>query len=164
MTAALEAAATSDTAVGAVREVLLDRRADAPTADARFFAADCAAAWQLSDDDRDSLVLVVDELVANAVHHAIWPPQQYMVPVRLALSGTRLSLEVRDPDPTMPVWPGTQTWDLTDLEGDGDPDDEQLVRHHGLALVFALCDGRLSAKREASGKAVRAALVLGGTR
>lgn len=146
-----------------VREARLDRHATAPLADARAFATGCGWDWHLAESDRTTLVLVVDELVANALKHAVWPADRQVLPLRLALLGRQVCVEVRDFDPRMPRWPGSQIWDLSVIDGPAGPDDEQLVRGHGLGIVSTLADN-LYALPEPSGKLVRAAIRIGGAR
>jgi signal transduction histidine kinase/DNA-binding response OmpR family regulator/serine phosphatase RsbU (regulator of sigma subunit) len=70
-----------------------------PTAIARVrrFVGDVLNAWQLSQTLTDNVVLVVDELVTNAVLYGL-PP----IVVRLRLTGNELVAEVRDGDGTAP--------------------------------------------------------------
>ena len=145
------------------REARLNRSAAAPLADARDFAAACAWDWRLSESTRDTLVLVVDELAGNALKHAVWPAERRVLPLRLALLGRHISVEVRDPDPRLPRWPGSQVWDLSVIDGPAGPDDEELVRGHGLGIVSAIVDD-LCALPEPGGKVVRAIIPLDGAR
>ncbi|GAA2035310.1 hypothetical protein GCM10009839_39990 [Catenulispora yoronensis] len=146
-----------------VREARLDRRTPAPLADARAFAVGCAWDWHLSESDRSSLVLVVDELVGNALVHAVWPAGRLVLPVRLTLLGRHVCIEVRDFDARLPRWPGSQVWDLSVIDGPAGPDAEELVRGHGLGIVSALCDD-LCALPEPGGKVMRATIPVGGGR
>ena len=152
-----------DAAFDTLREARLDRRASAPLADARAFAAACAWDWHLNESDRSTLVLVVDELVGNALKHAVWPAEQQVLPLRLTLLGRHVVVEVRDFDPRLPRWPGSQVWDLSVIDGPAGPDDEQLVRGHGLGIVSALADD-LCALPEPGCKVVRATIPMGGGR
>ncbi|WP_194894711.1 ATP-binding protein [Catenulispora pinisilvae] len=152
-----------DTTLGIAREARLDRRVANPVADARAFALACAWDWCLPETTRNDIVLVVDELVANAVKHAAWPAGRHVVLLRLGLIGQHVSVEVRDPDPRSPRWPGSQVWDLAVIDGPADPDDEELVRGHGLGIVAALVDD-LCALQEPHGKVVRASIFIGGAR
>ncbi len=150
-------------AAGAIREARVDRRSLAPLADARAFVTACGFDWRLAEVDRDTLVLVVDELVSNALTHVAWPQSRHVALVRLTLTGRQVGVEVRDPDPRLPRWPGSQVWDLSVIDGPAGPDDEHLVRDHGLGIVSALVDD-LCALPEPGGKIVRAIVPVGGAR
>jgi anti-sigma regulatory factor (Ser/Thr protein kinase) len=152
-----------DAAFDTVRDARLDRHAAAPLADARAFAMACAWDWHLSESDRTTLVLVVDELVGNALNHAVWPTSRQVLPLRLTLLGRQIVVEVRDFDAQLPRWPGSQVWDLSVIDGPAGPDDEQLVRGHGLGIVSALADD-LCVLPEPGGKVVRALVSFGGGR
>ena len=152
-----------DAVFDTVREARLDRHATAPLADARAFAVACAWDWHLSESDRITLVLVVDELVGNALKHAVWPNDRRVLPLRLTLLGHHVCVEVRDFDSRLPRWPGSQVWDLSVIDGPAGPDDENLVRGHGLGIVSAVADD-LCALPEPGGKVVRAIVPVGGVR
>ena len=169
MTAGLDLAPVSagvfprDTAFDKVREARLDRDAAAPLAAARVFAAACAWDWHLTESARSTLVLVVDELVGNALNHAAWPTGLQVLPLRLTLLAHHVCVEVRDFDPRLPRWPGSQVWDLSVIDGPASPDAEELVRGHGLGIVSALVDD-LCALPEPGGKVMRATVPMGGAR
>ncbi|MBS2538918.1 ATP-binding protein [Catenulispora sp. NF23] len=150
-----------DAAFDTVREARLDRHTAAPLADARAFAVACAWDWHLSESDRTTLVLVVDELVGNALKHAVWPTELQVLPLRLTRLGRQVVVEVRDFDLRLPRWPGSQVWDLSVIDGPAGPDDAELVRGHGLGIVSALADD-LCALPEPGGKVVRASVPLRG--
>jgi len=152
-----------DAAFDTVREARLDRHAVAPLADARAFATACAWDWQLSEADRIALVLVVDELAGNALTHAVWPDAGQVLPLRLSRLGHQIVVEVRDFDSRLPRWPGSQVWDLSVIDGPAGPDDEHLVRGHGLGIVSAVADD-LCALPVPGGKIVRACVPVGGGR
>lgn len=149
-----------DVAVGVARDAHISR---VPEGDAlfgaRFYVASCCWDWHLATGVTEDAVVVVSELVANALRHATWPAHRTVVLVRLALLGRRLTIEVRDPDPAMPRWPGSQRWDLSVISSDADPDSDVVVHGRGLALVQALCED-LAALHEPGGKVVRAVLRL----
>ena len=146
-----------------VREARLDRHTASPLADARAFATACAWDWHLSESDRTTLVLVTDELASNALNHAAWPADRQVLPLRLSRLGHQIVVEVRDFDPRLPRWPGSQVWDLSVIDGPAGPDEEQLVRGHGLGIISALADD-LCALPEPGGKVVRATVTVGGGR
>jgi anti-sigma regulatory factor (Ser/Thr protein kinase) len=153
-----------DAAFDTVREARLNRHTAAPLTDTRVFAAACAWDWRLTESDRNTLVLVVDELVGNALKHAAWPATSPVLPLRLTLLGRHVCVEVRDPDPRLPRWPGSQVWDLSVIDGPASPDDEQLVRGHGLGIVTALVDDLCALPELDGGKVMRAIIPLSGAR
>ncbi|GAA4070583.1 ATP-binding protein [Actinomadura miaoliensis] len=70
-------------------------------AHARALTARALRSWRVTDaTDVDDVVLMIDELVANAVVHGA-PP----VRLRLRLDGTCLVAEVTDADPAAPARP-----------------------------------------------------------
>lgn len=88
-----------------------------PTADravrqAREAARDALAAWQLAHLE-ETAVLLVSELVTNAVLHA---RGTYAIALELETAGTWLRIEVQDADPR---WPQPRTPDRFDESGFG---------------------------------------------
>ncbi|MFM9631192.1 MULTISPECIES: ATP-binding protein [Streptomyces] len=92
--------------------------------DARQRVRKALAGWGVTAQLADSVVLLANELVTNAVTHCRVSDAQ--VQVTLTLHGTELVLEVSDPDRNR----------LPRLHH-SDPDEE---RGRGLALVAALAD------------------------
>ncbi|MFC5745425.1 ATP-binding protein [Actinomadura rugatobispora] len=69
---------------------------------ARALTGQALREWQVNDqDDRDDIVLMVDELVTNAVVHG-----EGTVRLRLRLNGAHLIAEVGDDNPAAPAPPG----------------------------------------------------------
>jgi anti-sigma regulatory factor (Ser/Thr protein kinase) len=96
------------------------------------------AAWGLSPDDRDIALLVINELLSNAVEHA-----GTSVELRLSLTDTALLVRVRDQSPAAPQLR---------------PFDVQARRGRGLQFVEALAE-RWSWTVDARGKTVWAELI-----
>ena len=101
---------------------------------ARRATRDTLAAWQLGYLEEDA-VLLVSELVTNAVRHAI---DTGAIGLELTSADTWLRLEVQDGDPN---W--RQADDLDDCDESG----------YGFVLVDALAD-RWGVRRISAGKAV----------
>ena len=116
---------------------LVDHSLHGP-AQARSAVAACAARLGL-DADADDLLLVVSELVTNAVLHGL-PP----VRVRLRSAADALSVEVFDQGHVLPD------------RGDGEPDQES---GRGLLLVEVLAN-RWGSRASGAGKVVWAELPL----
>jgi anti-sigma regulatory factor (Ser/Thr protein kinase) len=114
-----------------------------PTADravrlARQATSDALARWQLTHLE-ETAVLLVSELVTNAVRHA---RGTYAIALDLEIEGTWLRIEVQDADPR---WPQPRTPGQFDESG------------FGFVLVDALA-GRWGVRETATGKAVWAEL------
>lgn len=92
---------------------------------ARLWAAVTCADWRLSQASTGAVVLLVSELVTNAVVHAKRPAGATVVPVELALYGGSLRIAVTDYDQALPR-----------LVEAGAEDEE----HRGLAIVDAMSD------------------------
>jgi anti-sigma regulatory factor (Ser/Thr protein kinase) len=105
---------------------------------ARQATRDTLAAWQLGHLE-DSAVLIVSELVTNAVRHAM---DTGAVGLELTIAGTRLRMEVQDGDPH---W--RQMDSLAECDESG----------FGFVLVDSLAD-RWGLRRISAGKAVWAEL------
>ncbi|MET9255687.1 ATP-binding protein [Streptomyces sp. NPDC003717] len=97
-------------------------RRHVPTARQRVRKA--LAGWGVGDELADSVTLLANELVTNAVTHC--RVTHALVEVRLTLDGPALTLEVADPDR-----------DRLPRPHDSAPDEEG---GRGLALVAALAD------------------------
>ncbi|GLW66394.1 hypothetical protein Arub01_46380 [Actinomadura rubrobrunea] len=103
---------------------------------ARALTARALRSWHVSDAaDVDDIVLMVDELVANAVVHGTGP-----VRLRLRLDGARLVAEVADAGPAVPPRPPGRA-----------PRWSEAGR--GLLLVAALAT-EFGCRREPAGKTV----------
>lgn len=147
-----------DAVSGSSRLLLIDRANPCAAFNARFAAAAAGWDWGLPGEAVDDLVAVVDALVSNAVIHAKWPDGWPVVPVTLGLLGPRVVVEVRDPDPTLPVWPTARPMDIAALIDDPDTDPDDPVLTHRQGLVDVAGRGVLSAYAEAVGKCVRTEL------
>ena len=101
----------------------------ASAATARALTARTLRHWQITDrDDHDDIVLMVDELVTNAIVHG-----RGTVRLHLRLTGTHLVAEIGDDDPAIPTTPGPGPG----TGPDGDPL-EGAEDGRGLMLVGAL--------------------------
>nr|WP_225311362.1 ATP-binding protein [Microbispora cellulosiformans] len=90
---------------------------------ARRRARDVLAEWGLSRDTTEDAILVISELVTNAVLHAL-PPAE----LRLFLHGDVVRVEVGDSG-AAPVWPGSAP--ASDERGRGADVVEALALSHG---------------------------------
>ena len=106
---------------------------DQALADARHFAAEALASWDVSEATRFTVQVAVSELVTNAIRHGARP-----IEVQLVLHGRRLCLEVRDGGDSLPT-----------LRRSG-PDEGS---GRGLLIVSTLADG-WGAERARTGKTV----------
>lgn len=113
---------------------------------ARVFTRDTLRGWSL-DHRGDDAVLVVTELVSNAVTHAVPSPATGAPEIRLglALDSGDLTLTVSDPGDDMPVF---------------HPSDGSALREHGrgLCIVDALAEEWGWTPRPPAGKTVWATL------
>jgi len=105
---------------------------------ARQATRDALAAWQLRHLE-DTAVLLVSELVTNAVRHAV---DTGAIGLELTIAGTRLRMEVQDGDPS---------WRRTGSPADCDESG------FGFVLIDTLA-GRWGVRRISAGKAVWAEL------
>jgi anti-sigma regulatory factor (Ser/Thr protein kinase) len=105
---------------------------------ARRATRDALAVWQLSHLE-DTAVLLVSELVTNAVRHAM---DTGAIGLELTIADSRLRVEVQDGDPSWRQMPG-----LADCDESG----------YGFVLVDSLAD-RWGLRRVCAGKAVWAEL------
>jgi serine/threonine-protein kinase RsbW len=105
---------------------------------ARKATRDALTAWQLPHLE-DTAVLVVSELVTNAVRHAV---DTGAIGLELTIAGSRLRVEVQDGDPSWREMPS-----LADCDESG----------FGFVLVDSLA-GRWGVRRVSAGKAVWAEL------
>ena len=105
---------------------------------ARQVTRDTLAAWQLGQLEEDA-VLLVSELVTNAVRHA---RDTGAIGLELASTGTRLRVEIQDGDPN---W--RQMNSVADCDESG----------YGFLVVDSLAD-RWGLRRVCAGKAVWAEL------
>jgi anti-sigma regulatory factor (Ser/Thr protein kinase) len=105
---------------------------------ARQATRDALTAWQLRHLE-DTAVLLVSELVTNAVRHAV---DTGAIGLELTIAGTRLRMEVQDGDPN---------WRQTCVPADCDESG------FGFLLIDTLA-GRWGVRRISAGKAVWAEL------
>ena len=127
----------------ATQRARLNLQVTLPTGDgavrlARRVTHDVLTRWRLTHVE-DTAVLLVSELVTNAVRHA---RDTYAIALDLAIGATWLRIEVQDADPR---WPKPRTPGRLDESG------------FGLVLVDALA-GNWGARETATGKAVWAEL------
>jgi two-component sensor histidine kinase len=106
---------------------------------ARQVTREALAAWQRADLE-ETAVLIVSELVTNAVRHASTGGS--LVGLRLEIAGTSVRIEVHDTDPR---WPQPSTPNALDESG------------FGFVLVNALAS-KWGVSDTATGKAVWAEL------
>ncbi|WSY10246.1 SpoIIE family protein phosphatase [Embleya sp. NBC_00896] len=78
---------------------------------ARRFTARTMRAWQVTEET-DAILLIVSELVTNAVAHT-----QGEVRLDLTLAGDRLRVAVSDSSPRAPVKPASVDWEVTGGRG-----------------------------------------------
>jgi anti-sigma regulatory factor (Ser/Thr protein kinase) len=124
---------------GAGRSLRLALPPDVPTVRlARQATRDALAAWQLEHLE-DTAVLLVSELVTNAMRHAM---DTGAIGLELTIAGTWLRVEVQDGDPN---W--RQMCDPGDCDESG----------YGFVLIDSLA-GRWGVRRISAGKAVWAEL------
>jgi hypothetical protein len=157
--------ALADTcAYGQKRTFFIDRTRKQAARNARNATIAAGWDWGLSESIIDDLVSIVDALTVNAIIHANWIDEWPAVPVVIELVGPRVIVEVRDPDPTLPVWPTGRPFDIVAMLNDPDvkPDDDVLIHHQGLVDVAGRAE--LSALVESVGKVVRAVVEFGATR
>ncbi len=139
------------------RHLWIDRDPDnRPARVARDAAWAAGWDWALTEDRRHDLVQIVDALTVNALVHAKWTSGWPCVHLRLANTGRRITVEVRDPDPTLPIWPTARPMDIKALIDDPTigPDDAILIHRQGLVDVAGRA--QLTAHVENNGKVVRA--------
>jgi len=127
----------------AAQRTRLNLQVTLPTGDgavrlARRVTSDVLATWRL-DHVEDTAVLLVSELVTNAVRHA---RDTHAIALDLEMGATWLRIEVQDADPR---WPQPRTPGRFDESG------------FGLVLVDALA-GKWGVRETATGKAVWAEL------
>lgn len=149
---------------GLRRTVFIDREHPRAARNARHAAAATGWDWRLPQTAIDDLVDIVDALVVNAIIHAKWTDDWPAVPVVIAMAGPRVAVEVRDPDPTLPVWPTARPLDIAALIDDPDIGPDALVLIHRQGLVDVAGRAELSAHVEGVGKVVRAQFRIGGVR
>ncbi|WP_160573900.1 ATP-binding protein [Actinomadura physcomitrii] len=114
---------------------------------ARALTARALDAWHVTDPgDVDDVVLMVDELVTNAVVHGTGP-----VRLRLRLDGGRLTGEVGDADPAPPG--GIESGIAPGIARPAPPVLDWAEAGRGLLLVTALATG-FGARCHAAGKTV----------
>ncbi|MFI0450064.1 ATP-binding protein [Actinomadura sp. 6N118] len=119
------------------RDAAWELPAEARTASrARALTGDALRAWHVTTPDVDDIVLMVDELITNAIVHGTGP-----VRLRLHLDGTRIVGEITDGNPTAPGAPSSPP--LLDWSEQG----------RGLLLVSALAS-EFGSRPEGRGKTV----------
>lgn len=143
------------------RHLRIDRAVPYPVRVARDAAWAAGWDWALPEDRRDDLVQIVDALVVNACIHAKWTEQWPCVRLRIANTGRHILVEVRDPDPTLPIWPTARPMDIAALIDDPGvaADDPILIHRQGLVDVAGRA--HLTAHAETAGKVVRAEFTIG---
>lgn len=144
------------------RTVRVNRFLPYPARIARDAAWAAGWDWRLPASKRDDLVSIVDALTVNALIHAKWTDAWPCVRLRLAYTGRHILVEVRDPDPTLPIWPTARPMDIAALIDDPtiEPDDTILIHRQGLVDVAGRA--QLTAHIEGGGKVVRAQFAIGG--
>ncbi|NUK02592.1 SpoIIE family protein phosphatase [Streptomyces lunaelactis] len=80
-------------------------------AHARRFTSRMLRSWRVTEE-RDAILLIVSELVTNALVHT-----QGQVRLDLTLTGERLRVAVSDASPRAPVKPATMNWEATGGRG-----------------------------------------------
>lgn len=140
------------------RIVLVERCLHRPERIARHAAYAAGWDWGLPEGTIDDLVSVVDALVSNSICHAKWTDDWPVVHVTIERVGRRIVVEVRDPDPALPIWPTARPMDIAALLDDKTvkPDDPILIHRQGLVDVAGRAE--LSAFAESVGKCVRAVI------
>lgn len=162
-TPATSTASSSEGANGFDRTVWIDRTLSYPARVARDAAWAAGWDWHLSEDKRDDLVQVVDALVLNAIIHAKWTDTWPCVSLRIANTGRRVIVEVRDPDPTLPIWPTARPMDIAALIDDPTVEADDTILIHRQGLVDVAGRAQLTAHVERGGnKVVRAEITIGG--
>ena len=111
----------------------------APTA-ARRRLAEQLQAWGITTPDADPVLLVANELVANAVEHA-----RTALELEVGFDGTAVVVEVHDESPLAPLL---------------QPHDLRAARGRGLQMVAALAKS-WSCVQHATGKTIRAVVIPG---
>ena len=152
-----------DVPVGQARRARIDlRECDYPVHTAENFAAAVGWDWHLPKQVMEPLKAAVAELVDNAAAHAVWPEGMHVVLVDVVLQAHRVVLEVRDPDPRLPVIPEPKAGLDALLAALDDPavGPEELERlPHGLAYLSGLVES-LVTLAEPVGKVMRASIAL----
>lgn len=161
---ARQSAPLREGADGFDRTLRIDRALSRPVRNARNAAYAAGWDWGLPIGRIDDLVSIVDALCANAIIHAKWTDAWPCMPLRLVNTGKRIAVEVRDPDPTLPIWPTARPMDIASLIDDPTvkPDDSILIHRQGLVDVAGRA--QLTAHCEDFGKCVRAEFTIGGAR
>lgn len=160
-----QASPPSEAADGFDRHLWIDRD---PTRRPARVARDAAWAagwdWGLTEDRRDDLVSIVDALVVNAALHAKWTDAWPCVRLRIANTGRHIVVEVRDPDPTLPIWPTARPMDIKALIDDPTVGFDDPILTHRQGLVDVAGRAHLTAHVETAGKVVRAEFTIGGAK
>ncbi|MGV9645597.1 SpoIIE family protein phosphatase [Streptomyces sp. NPDC003514] len=99
-------------AVRPLRETWAVWRVPEAVGHARRFTRRTLRAWQVPPQDRDAALLVVSELVTNALVHT-----DGQVRLDLTLIGGRLRIAVADSSPRTPVRPTSISWEATGGRG-----------------------------------------------
>ncbi|MFC9319565.1 SpoIIE family protein phosphatase [Streptomyces nigra] len=99
-------------AVRPLRETWAVWRVPEAVGHARRFTRRTLRAWQVPPQDRDTALLVVSELVTNALVHT-----DGQVRLDLTLVGRRLRVAVADSSPRTPVRPTSISWEATGGRG-----------------------------------------------
>lgn len=120
--------------------------------------------WALTENRRDDLVSIVDALTVNALIHAKWTDTWPCLRLRIANTGRRVIVEVRDPDPTLPIWPTARPMDIAALIDDPTVNADDPILIHRQGLVDVAGRAHLTAHVEGAGKVVRAEFTIGGAR
>lgn len=153
-----------EVADGLDRTLWIDRALPRPARAARDAAWAAGWDWALPEGRRDDLVSIADALVLNAIQHAKWTDAWPCVSLRLVNTGRHVVVEVRDPDPTLPIWPTARPMDIQALIDDPtvEPDDSILIHRQGLVDVAGRA--QLTAHVEGPSKVVRAQFPIGGAK
>lgn len=145
------------------RHLWINRAGTYPVRVARDAAWAAGWDWALPEGKRDDLVSIVDALVVNALIHAKWNDTWPCVQLRIANTGRHIVVEVRDPDPTLPIWPTARPMDIASLIDDPDIDPDDPILTHRQGLVDVAGRAHLTAHAEDSGKVVRAQFTILGS-
>lgn len=147
------------------RHLWIERALTYPVRVARDAAWAAGWDWALPEGKRDDLVSIVDALCVNALIHAKWVDAWPCLRLRIANTGRHIVVEVRDPDPTLPIWPTARPMDIASLIDDPTVGEDDPILIHRQGLVDVAGRAHLAAHTEDGGKVIRAQFgIFGGVR